>query len=119
VDFHTFLQLEAMNRDTIDVKRIYIDMAGDLVAGVMLSQIVSLFMTDERIVRRDGRLWLAIRDVDWWDECRISPKQARRARNTLQQRGLIDVAVYQFNGTPTTHITLQTEPSEGTPHEQR
>ena len=35
--FEQFLLWERASRDTLEVKRTYIDMAGDLVAGVVLS----------------------------------------------------------------------------------
>jgi len=38
--FEQFLLWERASRDTLEVKRLYIDMAGDLVAGIVLSQIV-------------------------------------------------------------------------------
>ena len=39
-DFDHFLLWEHASRDAIMVKRVYIDMAGDVIAGLMLSQIV-------------------------------------------------------------------------------
>jgi hypothetical protein len=38
-DFNHFLLWEQASRDAIMVKRVYIDMAGDVIAGLMLSQI--------------------------------------------------------------------------------
>ena len=35
-------------------------------------------------VEREGKLWLAKSRTDWWDECRISPKQADRALAVAQ-----------------------------------
>ena len=39
-DLHGFLTWEKTTWDTVDFKRIYVDMAGDRVAGLMLSQLV-------------------------------------------------------------------------------
>ena len=39
-----FLEWERRSRDTIDVKRCYVDVAGGLVAGVLLSQVVYWFL---------------------------------------------------------------------------
>ena len=41
-----FLAWESMSRDTIDVKRVYCDIAGDLVAGVLLSQLIYWHLPD-------------------------------------------------------------------------
>jgi hypothetical protein len=35
-----FLLWEKASKDTIDVKRVYIDIAGDVVGGIILSQII-------------------------------------------------------------------------------
>jgi hypothetical protein len=52
----TFLAWEAASRDTIDFKKIYVDMADDLVAGLLLSQVVYWFLPD-----RNGNLKLRVR----------------------------------------------------------
>jgi hypothetical protein len=118
----TFLAWEAASRDTIDFKKVYVDMADDLIADLLLSQIVYWFLPD-----RNGRLklrvrrqekdeqgqpagqehhWLAKADGAWWDEIRITAKQARRARTILEQKGIIVTQLFKFAGTPTTHIRI-------------
>jgi hypothetical protein len=109
--FEEFLLWERASRDTLEVKRVYIDMAGDLVAGVVLSQIVYWHLPsrdgNRRLqVQREGELWLAKGRADWWDECRISPKQADRALEVLQLRGLIEVRLFKFGTAPTKHIRI-------------
>ena len=73
--FEQFLLWERASRDTLEVKRTYIDMAGDLVAGVVLSQIVYWHLPSREgkarlQVEREGVLWLAKSRTDWWDEWR-------------------------------------------------
>jgi len=118
----TFLAWEAASRDTIDFKKIYVDMADDLVAGLLLSQVVYWFLPDRngnlklRVRRREKNeqgqpvgkehYWLAKKDGAWWDEIRVSAKQARRARKILEQKGIIVTRLYKFAGTPTTHIRI-------------
>jgi hypothetical protein len=109
--FEQFLLWERSSRDTIEVKRAYIDMAGDLVAGIVLSQIVywHLPSRDGRTrlrVKRDGHLWLAKGRADWWGECRVSPKQADRALALLAERGLVEVRLFRFAGAPTKHVRI-------------
>lgn len=58
----------------------YIDIAGDLVAGALLSQIMYWFSEDKngniRVkVEKDGQYWLVKRREDWMSEIRISKKQ--------------------------------------------
>lgn len=113
-EFEQFLLWERSSRDTIEVKRAYIDMAGDLVAGIVLSQIVywHLPSRDGRTrlrVKRDGHLWLAKGRADWWDECRVSPKQADRALALLAERGLVEVRLFRFAGAPTKHVRIVPE----------
>jgi hypothetical protein len=109
--FAQFLLWERASRDTLEVKRIYVDMAGDLVAGLVLSQIVYWHLPNREgkarlRVEREGDLWLAKRRAEWWDECRISPKQADRALDVLQARNLIEVRLFKFGSAPTKHIRI-------------
>ena len=114
-DIAEFLAWEAASRDTIDVKRIYIDIAGeDLVSGVLLSQLIYWHLpskngTSRTTVHKDGKTWLVKRREDWWDECRISAKQFDRASGQLIELGLIDVQRFRWNGAPTIHIYLNLE----------
>jgi hypothetical protein len=110
--FEQFLLWERASRDTLEVKRTYVDMAGDLVAGLVLSQIVYWHLPNREgkarlRVEREGELWLAKARAEWWDECRISPKQADRALDVLQARGLIEVRLFKFGPAPTKHIRIR------------
>ncbi len=112
--FEQFLLWERASRDALEVKRLYIDMAGDLVAGVVLSQIVYWHLPNRdgqaRLqVQREGKRWLAKGRADWWDECRVSPKQADRALQILEARGLIEVRLFQFGKAPTKHVRILPE----------
>lgn len=109
-----FLRWEAMSRDVIDVKRIYIDIAGDLVAGILLSQIIYWHLpgknTDTKLrINKEGKMWLAKGREDWWDECRITARQFDRAINILINKGLIEKKIFKFKGTPQVHIHLHVD----------
>ncbi len=116
VTMREFLQWEAVSKDTIDFKKAYVDMAGgDLIAGLMLSQIVFWHLPDKRggsklRVERDGYQWIAKKRTDWYEECRISDQRARRALKLLTELNLIETKVYKFAGVPTTHIRILPEP---------
>ncbi len=105
-----FLRWEQASRDTIDVKRCYIDLAGDLVSGVLLSQIIFWFLPSDKgsklRVEHEGLMWLAKHRADWWAECRITPKQFDRAIRALADRGLVFHKRFRFGGSPTVHVWL-------------
>src|SRR3990167_3118246 len=105
-----FFGWEKASRDTIDVKRCYIDIAGDLVAGILLSQIIYWFLpgktTTKLHIEHDGIMWLAKGRADWWSECRITAKQFDRAAALLKSKGLIEMKLYRFRGSPTVHLAL-------------
>jgi len=108
-----FLAWETASRDTIDVKRCYCDMAGDLVAGIILSEIVYWHLPKKgdrdrsrlRVVVGD-ELRLAKNLSDWWEECRVSPKQAATGLGKLKTAGLISMRNGMFNGKKTPMIGL-------------
>lgn len=106
-----FYQWERASQDTIDVKRCYIDIAGDLVSGILLSQILYWFLPSNSNecklgIEREGKMWLAKTRYDWWNECRISPKQFDRSAQVLKDAGLIEIKRFKFRGHPTIHIWL-------------
>jgi hypothetical protein len=106
-----FLQWEQTTRDTIDFKRTYVDMAGDLVAGLVLSEIVFWYLpaksgTNKLVIHRDGEQWIACGRKQWWDRARVSPKQFDRAAKLLASIGLIEKRIYKFNGEPTVHVRI-------------
>lgn len=100
------------SRQRVDFEMLYVDMAGgDLIAGLMLAQIDYWHSLDRNgrtrlRVRKDGHLWLAKARHEWWDEIRISPKQADRAIEVLVGLGLIEKKVFRFAGSPTVHIRI-------------
>jgi hypothetical protein len=112
--FDHFLLWEQASRDAIMVKRVYIDMAGDVIAGLMLSQIIYWHLPNDQgqsrlRVYKDDCYWLAKGYGDWWDECRLTVDQARRALKILQDKGLVVTVLKHFNGVPTVHIRIDQE----------
>lgn len=87
----------------------YIDIAGGLVEGTLLGQIMYWFSPDKNgtiraQIKKDDEYWIARKRSDWWDEIRISEKQYDRAVKNLLDKNLIVVARYKFGGIPTTHL---------------
>ncbi|MBD1373832.1 DnaD domain protein [Hazenella sp. IB182357] len=87
----------------------HIDIAGDLVAGALLSRILFWFAPDKygrskvRIIK-DGHYWIAKSRHDWDEEIRISPKQYDRAIKILVEKELVVKKNYKFDGAPTPHM---------------
>lgn len=111
MDFTKFLLWEATSRDTIDFKKIYVDMADDLIAGLLLSQIVYWHLPNEKgesklRVHKHGFDWIAKGREEWYEEIRISARQFDRAIKILEGKGLIAKTHYRFNGLRTVHVRL-------------
>lgn len=90
----------------------YVDIAGDMVAGALLSQILYWFGADRNgrpraRIQKDGYLWIAKARGDWWEEIRITPKQYDRAAKILKEKNLIELRTMKFAGNPTTHIRIK------------
>lgn len=89
-------------------------MAGDVLAGLMLSQIIYWHLPNDEGKSRlrveiDGEFYLVKGYGDWWEECRLTFKQARRAIEILQEKGLISTSIRKFAGAPRVHIRLERE----------
>ena len=87
----------------------YIDIAEDLIAGTLLSQIMYWFSEDKdkktRVrVKKNGEYWRAKGREEWISEIRISKKQYDCAITKLRDKGLVETKLFKFNGVPTTHI---------------
>ncbi|MGJ8474217.1 conserved phage C-terminal domain-containing protein [Bacillus cereus] len=104
-------QLETFARSGFRVRLSYVDIAEDLIAGILLGQIVYWYMPNEQgksklRVKKNGEFWLAKGREDWKNEIRITPKQYDRAIKILIDKGLVEVQKFKFNGAPTNHIKL-------------
>lgn len=109
--FMEFLGWERTTRDVIDFKRIYVDMAGDILAGLALSEIVYWLLpakdgSSKLRVERDGKWWIACEREEWWTRCRMTPRQVDRVMNILVKRGLIEKRSMLFAGKRVLHIHL-------------
>ena len=106
-----FLNREKASRDTIDFKMIYVDISWDLIAWLMLSQIIYWNLPDKKgqsklKVVKGWSTRLAKSDKDWYGEIRITKDQARRARKILTEKWIIECDKFKFSWAPTTHIRV-------------
>ena len=110
--FSDFLSWEARTRDTLDVKKIYVDMAGgDVLAGIALSEIIFWHLPNKKgnskmRVQREGYSWLAVPRWEWWERTRITPRQSDRVLKILRDQGLIITERWKWNNAPTVHIRI-------------
>jgi len=96
------------------VKREYVRIAGELVAGTLLSQLVYWHRPDShgqsklRVIH-DGRHWLAKTRETLAADCFMTLRQYKRAMSVLQGLGLVEVRTYKFSGRPVSHFSLNLE----------
>lgn len=88
----------------------YVDLlGGDHLAALMLAQIIYWYLpTPQGKTKlrkfRDGYWWMAKSHVDWYEELRLTRRQSQRCIEVLRNKGLIDTALYLFDGHPTVHV---------------
>ena len=110
--FNEFLAWEKASKDTIDFKKIYVDITDDFIAGALLSQIIYWHLPTKegrsklRVYKND-KLWLAKQRSEWWEELRITSRQYDRAINILEKKGIVEVWNTMFNAKRTPHIYLR------------
>ncbi len=91
-----FIAWEGLSRDTIDLKKVYIDMAdGDIISGLWLSQAVYWELPNKlgepkTTVEIDGKMWVAKDADEWWKETRIKEKPLFRCIQYWVDRGIIE-----------------------------
>lgn len=112
MDRMKFIYWEMASHDTIDFKKVYVDMADDLIAGLLLSQIVYWHLPSKETgqpklkVEKEGELWIAKGREDWHDEIRITCRQYDRAIKILENKDLVVVKTFKFDGNPMKHVRL-------------
>lgn len=79
---------------------------GDIVTALLFSQLLWWHQPSPdgrpRVrYERDGHVWLVRADDDWMNDCRLTLKQVRRARQVLIDRGLVEHRRYKKGGAPT------------------
>lgn len=75
---------------------------GNIVTALLLSQLI---YWSSRATREDGYIYKTY--DDWREEIGITPKQARTAKNKLENLDLIETKVIKAHGSPTVHYKVK------------
>jgi hypothetical protein len=110
-NWNQFITWEKSTKDTIDVKKTYIDISGDFMAGVLLSQIVYWYLPNKEgksklRVKKGGHYWIAKKREEWYEEIRFTEANYKTAIKKLEKANLVVKELFKFDGAPTTHIRL-------------
>jgi hypothetical protein len=90
-----------------------IALAGDVVTGTLLAQIVFWSLPDATgkpkggiLCREDGHRYIAKTRVQWMAETGLTLKQYKRAITILKNKGIVEVRRMQFQRLTQTHVRL-------------
>lgn len=115
INFMSICDMAESNSNKIAIDRYHIEMMGDLAGASFLTQLRYWFSPTTKStikgstragIKKEGLLWVAKRDTDWWDECYVSFKQVRRIKKKLVKMGLIKIKCWKFDGERMTHYHL-------------
>ncbi len=111
MNINDYLNWGTTHNEVFAVRKICVDVAGELIAGILLSQIVYWNSPDKNgnsrlKIRKNGNLCMAKKRDDWFDEVRISPKRYDRAIKVLVDKQIVKIETRKFKGSPTHHIWL-------------
>lgn len=101
-----------MESECVLLRPEYVDLLdGDHLAALMLGQIVYWYSPTDKNTRKlqaklRGRPCLAKNSADWWDELRLTKKQAHRCLEVLRARGFIKSEVHLFAGKTAVFLQL-------------
>ncbi len=112
MNMEEFLALKSKEQQRVNFEMTYVDIAdGDLIAGLLLSQIIYWFSPDKhgRLRTRatyNGKRAIAKNRKEWYEEIRITPRQYDYGINTLKKLKIVTVVNSMFNGKRTPFIML-------------
>jgi hypothetical protein len=120
MDLRTFILWESAEKEVVVAKKMYIDVCEDLIAGILMSQIVYWHLPGQKQGAEETKLkvkkrnaetgeyefWLAKGRADWYDEIRISPKQFDNAIKKLISKGFVEKKVFRFHNDPMVHVRV-------------
>lgn len=101
--------VEHTSSKKITIKTIYIDITGNLNAGILLSKIVDFNIDRTALIKRDNKLWLAKNRNDWKEEAYLTEYQYDTAIKILKKMGVVQTKIFKLRGAPLTHTHLNKE----------
>lgn len=109
-----FLSWHSETSNSLDFKNIYFDMADDLIAGLMLSKIVSWYLPDKdgdqnKSIEINGVTWFVKEHDQWYAECRLTKSRVRRGLKKLKEKKLIVSEVHRVGQNTATCIRIDQE----------
>lgn len=107
----TKLHAEFKKDKFIKINRRFIELTGDNMTGILLTEIVNYFTTanDKFFVERENKKWMIRGRKEWRNICSIVESQYDRSVKILRQMCIVETKIFKVNGEPTTHITLNTD----------
>lgn len=94
------------NLGTRKFRNMLIDITGNINDALVLETIIERFQHEGELIERDGRLWTPIKRYDWWEICRLTPRQADASITRLVKSGIIDKAIFKLWDAPTSFFTF-------------
>jgi len=107
--YKDFVAFEENTYKCIKLNPLYIDITGDILAGLLLSQIVYWNLPSKKSNSKRSGEYLIKRREDWYEETRLTPRQIDRVIKILTAKNIITVKVQKtaiYNGAPVHHIKL-------------
>jgi hypothetical protein len=100
--------LQVVSLEKICFSKCYLDLTGDLVAGMLLGKIIEYQQENQSEIKisKEGEYWIAVDHAYWWNECRLSCFELNKKLDMLSQMGFISIGVWDNKKN---HIVLNWE----------
>ena len=89
------------NENVLAVPKDFLKFAGDANTGIFLAQLI--YWCDKG-KRKDGYIYKTTKE--WKEELGLNEYRIRKARNTLEDMGILETKVKKANGNPTVHYKI-------------
>ena len=93
------------------MKRAYIEITSDVPAGFLPSQVVYYHLPASvgsiKLRVKQDKYWIVKCRKDWWDECRLKPRQVDTTLAGLKSLGPVTTVTYNFQDCTPQHIRLK------------
>lgn len=107
--------LQSSDGKFVNMKLDYVDLCGGSITDAVLFSQIMYWHGNKKdgqprmSIMKEGQRWLAKAYSDWWAECRVTERMAKKVIDRLVKIGLIIKKVFGFAGKRTTHIRINWE----------